>query len=167
MVICATHPTKSSILVEKCTQKKRLKNFGKGGGCGPPKRGGGKFSWKIWLCHAYKLLSTLISKVMYMDLEGILPESQAVHLWVSGSRDQCDGEDDYNVKHRMNIAQARYTSLLHLWTDHCLSITLRLNRLYCTAVCLTFSHAAEAKDMTETAKKINGFNSRCLHIINE
>ena len=144
MVICATHPTKSSILVEKCTQKKRLKNFGKGGGCGPPKRGGGKFSWKIWLCHAYKLLSTLISKVMYMDLEGILPESQAVHLWVSGSRDQCDGEDDYNVKHRMNIAQARYKSLLHLWTDHCLFITLRLNRLYCTAVCLTFSHAAEA-----------------------
>ena len=82
-----------------------------------------------------------------------------------GSQQQCDGEDDSDVKHRMDIAQARFTSLFHLWADHRLSIPLRL-RLYCTAVCSTFSHASEAWDMTETVmKKINGFNSRCLHFI--
>ena len=65
----------------------------------------------------------------------------------------------------MDIAQARFTSLFHIWDDHRLSILLRL-RLYCAAVCSTFSHASEAWDLTESVvKNINGFNSRCLHTI--
>ena len=39
-------------------------------------------------------------------------------------------------------------------------------RLYASAVCSTFTHACESWDMTPVVcKKINGFNSRCLHII--
>ena len=39
-------------------------------------------------------------------------------------------------------------------------------RLYRTAVCSTFTHACEAWDLTENVTKmINGFNSRCLHVI--
>ena len=39
-------------------------------------------------------------------------------------------------------------------------------RLYRTAVCSTFTHACEALDLNENVKKmINGFNSRCIHVI--
>ena len=39
------------------------------------------------LCHAYKLLSTVISKRMYVDLEEILPDSQAGFRQARGTRD--------------------------------------------------------------------------------
>ena len=82
-----------------------------------------------------------------------------------GSQQQCDGEDDADVHHRMNLATTTFSSLSHIWPDHRLPIALKL-RLYCAAICSTFSHACEAWDLTETVvKNINGFNSRCLHII--
>ena len=82
-----------------------------------------------------------------------------------GSKQQSDGEDVSDVKHRMDIAQATFTSLSHIWSDHRLPIALRL-RLYGAAICSTFTHACEAWDQTDVVtKKINGFNSRCLHVI--
>ena len=82
-----------------------------------------------------------------------------------GSQQQSDGEDDIDVKHRMDIAQATFASLSHIWPDHRLPLALRL-RLYSAAICSTFSHACEAWDLTDAViKKINGFNSRCLHVI--
>ena len=38
-----------------------------------------------------------------------------------GSRLQCDGDDQVDVRHRMDIAQAVFGSLSHLWADHSLS----------------------------------------------
>ena len=82
-----------------------------------------------------------------------------------GSQQQSDGEDNSDIKHRMNIAQATFTSLSHIWPDHRLPLQLKI-RLYVAAVCSTFSHACEAWDLTSTVvKTINGFNSRCLHVI--
>ena len=84
-----------------------------------------------------------------------------------GSQQQSDGEDNSDIKHRMNIAQATFTSLSHIWPDHRLPLQLKI-RLYVAAVCSTFSHACEAWDLTSTVvKTINGFNSRCLHVITE
>ena len=82
-----------------------------------------------------------------------------------GSQQQCDGEDDADVHHRMNLATTTFSSLSHIWPDRRLPIALKL-RLYCAAICSTFSHACEAWDLTDTVvKNINGFNSRCLHVI--
>ena len=82
-----------------------------------------------------------------------------------GSRLQCDGDEKADVQHRMNIAQSTFGSLFHVWNDNRLPLSMKL-RLYLTAVCFTFTHACEAWDMTEdVSRMINGFNSRCLHII--
>ena len=82
-----------------------------------------------------------------------------------GSRLQCDGDDEADVKYRMNIAQTVFRTLSHIWNDHRLSMNMKI-RLYRTAVCSTFTHACEAWDLNENVKKmINGFNSRCLHVI--
>ena len=35
-----------------------------------------------------------------------------------GSRMQCDGDDRADVKYRMDIAQARFSSSHHIWKDH-------------------------------------------------
>ena len=75
-----------------------------------------------------------------------------------------DGDDVTDMQHRMNIAQARFSGLFHIWRDHRLPIAKKL-RLYICAFS-TFTHACEAWDLTERVKKsINGFNSRCLHNI--
>jgi hypothetical protein len=67
----------------------------------------------------------------------------------------------------MHIAQARFSSLFHLWDDHRLPTSMKL-RLYKTAVCSTFTHACEAWDMSQgVVKMINGFNSRCLHRVTD
>jgi len=82
-----------------------------------------------------------------------------------GSDIQCDGEDMADVKHRMNIAQAAFTSMSHIWKDHRLPLSMKLG-FYIIAVCSTFTHACEAWSLTEKVRKsINGFNSRCLHVI--
>ena len=76
-----------------------------------------------------------------------------------------DGDDETDVKHRMDIAQSVFSGLFHIWRDHRLPVEMKL-RLYICAVCSTFTHASEAWDLTGRVKKrINGFNSRCLHII--
>ena len=78
---------------------------------------------------------------------------------------QCDGDDKADVEHRLNIAQSTFSSLSHIWSDHRLSTTMKI-RLYQTAVCSTLTHACEAWNLTDEVKrKINGFNSRCLHVI--
>ena len=51
-----------------------------------------------------------------------------------GSRLQCDGDDQVDVRHRMDIAQAVFGSLSRLWTDHRLSREMKL-RLYFNSLC--------------------------------
>ena len=80
-----------------------------------------------------------------------------------GSRLQCDGDDQVDVRHRMDIAQTAFGSLSHLWTDHRLSRETKL-RLYKLSVCSTLTHCCTAWALTRTlTRMINGFNSRCLH----
>ena len=75
-----------------------------------------------------------------------------------GSRLQCDGDDRVDVRHRMDIAQAVFGSLIHLWTDHRLSRETKL-RLYKLSVCTAWA-------LTRTVTRmVNGFNSRSLHVI--
>ena len=82
-----------------------------------------------------------------------------------GSRLQGDGDDEADVRYRMDIAQAAFASLSHIWTDHRLSRNLKL-RLYILCVCSTVTHSCEAWSLTKAVSRIlNGFNSRCLHII--
>ena len=82
-----------------------------------------------------------------------------------GSRLQCDGDDLVDVRHRMDIAQAAFGSLSHLWTDHRLSPETKL-RLYRLSVCSSLTHCCTAWALTRTVRRmINGFNSRCLHVI--
>ena len=56
-----------------------------------------------------------------------------------GSRLQCDGDDEADVRYRMDIAQATFASLSHLWMDHRLSRNMKL-RLYNLCVCSTLTH---------------------------
>ena len=93
-------------------------------------------------------------------------EIENVHSFVYlGSKQQCDGEERADVNHRMSIAQAEFSSLSRLWQDHRLPTSMKL-RLYRTAVCFSLTHASEAWSLTEAIRKsINGFNSRCLHVI--
>ena len=82
-----------------------------------------------------------------------------------GARMQCDGTDDADVRYCMAIAQTTFGSLSSIWTDHRLSRALKL-RTYQLAVCSTLTHASEAWTLTEPVmRSVNGFNSRCLHII--
>ena len=89
-----------------------------------------------------------------------------VHSFVYlGGKAQCDGDNMADVQHRMNIAQAAFSSLSKLWNDHRLPLSMKI-RMYSTAVCSTLTHACESWDLTpDVAKSIIGFNSRCLHII--
>ena len=82
-----------------------------------------------------------------------------------GSRLQCDGDDEADVRYRMDIAQAAFASLSHLWMDHRLSRNIKL-RLYNLCVCSTLTHSCEAWNLTKAVSRIlNGFYSRCLHVI--
>ena len=70
-----------------------------------------------------------------------------------------------DARHRMDIAQAACGSLSHLWTDHRLSRETKL-RLYRLSVCSSLTHCCTAGALTRTVRRmINGFNSRCLHVI--
>ena len=60
-----------------------------------------------------------------------------------GARLQSDGADEADVLHRMAIAQATFSSLSNVWSDHRLSRNLKL-RTYSLAVCSTLTHASEA-----------------------
>ena len=84
-----------------------------------------------------------------------------------GSRLEGDGDDEADVRYRMDIAQAAFASLSHLWTDHRLSRNLKLtSRLYNLCVCSTLTHSCEAWNLMKAVSRIlNGFNSRCLHVV--
>ena len=65
----------------------------------------------------------------------------------------------------MAIAQTTFGSLSNIWADHRLSRALKL-RTYQLAVCSTLTHSSVAWTLTATVmRSINGFNSRCLHVI--
>ena len=82
-----------------------------------------------------------------------------------GSCFQADGDDMADVKHRINIAQAVFNGLHHLWRDSRLPISMKM-RLYQASVCSSLTHACEAWDLTDTVlRTLNGFNSRCLSVI--
>ena len=82
-----------------------------------------------------------------------------------GSKFCCDGDAKEDVKYRMDIAQSVFSSFSHVWKDHRVPTSIKL-RLYQSAVCSTLTHACEAWDLTVRIKKmINGFNSRCLHVL--
>ena len=103
------------------------------------------------------------------ELPHVTIEGQALENVYSfeylGSRVQCDGDDMADVEYRLNIAQSVFSSLSNIWTDHRLSQHMKI-RLYQTAVCPTLTHACEAWTMTnQVSRKVNGFNSRCLHVI--
>ena len=102
-----------------------------------------------------------LAKVSIGDdiLENVLPFEYL------GSRLQCDGDDLVDVRHRVDIAQAAFGSLSHIWTDHRLSRETKL-RLYRLSVCSSLTHCCTAWALTRTVRRmINGFNSRCLHVI--
>ena len=70
-----------------------------------------------------------------------------------------------DVRHRMDIAQAVFGLLSRLWTDHRLSRETKL-RLYKLSVCSSLAHCGTARALTrQVTRRINGFNSRCLHVI--
>ena len=78
-----------------------------------------------------------------------------------------DGDDATEVKHRIDIAQAAFTDLSNIWSDHRLPVSMKL-RLYQLSVCSTLKHACESWTLTDKVKaNINGFNSRCLHVITD
>ena len=60
-----------------------------------------------------------------------------------GSRLQCDEDDQVDVRHRTDIAQAAFRSLSRLWTDHRLSRETKL-RLYKLFVCSSLTHCCTA-----------------------
>ena len=57
-----------------------------------------------------------------------------------GSRLQCGGDDEADVRYCMDIAQAAFASLSHLWMHHRLSRNMKL-RLYNLCVCSTLQFA--------------------------
>ena len=60
-----------------------------------------------------------------------------------GSRRQCNEDDQVDVRHRIDIAQAAFRSLSRLWTDHRLSRETKL-RLYKLSVCSSLTHCCTA-----------------------
>ena len=93
------------------------------------------------------------------------PLENVLHFEYLGSRLQCDGSDEADVRHRLEIAQSAFSSLNHLWADHRLSRTMKL-RLYRVCVCSSLTHCCEAWTLNRTViRSINGFNSRCLHVM--
>ena len=104
------------------------------------------------------------NKLEHVEIEGQQLDNVYSFEYL-GSRMQCDGDDRADVKYRMDIAQARFSSLHHIWKDHRLRRAMKI-RLYKSSVCSTLSHACEAWDLTDDVKRLlNGFNSRCLHTI--
>jgi hypothetical protein len=74
------------------------------------------------------------------------------------------GDAVTEVKHRIDIAQAEFGALWSFWQDCRLPVSMKL-RMYRLAVCWTLIHASEAWSLTEEIRKVNSFNSRCLHVI--
>ena len=90
---------------------------------------------------------------------------KADRLKTSTTATQADGDCMVDVKHRMDIAQAAFNELRTIWSDHILSLLIKL-RLYRLAVCSTLKNGCEAWKLTPKVKRVlNGFNCRCLNRI--
>ena len=116
-----------------------------------------------------KAVKTAKRRVAEAALDKVYVGNEALdnvlHFEYLGSQLQGDGEDEADVCHRMDVAQAAFGSLSHLWSDHRLSRATKL-RLYRISVCSTLTHSCEAWTLTRrVTRMVNGFNSRCLHVI--
>ena len=79
-----------------------------------------------------------------------------------GSMLQCDGDDQVDVRHRMDIAQAAFGSLSQLWTDHRLSRETKL-QLYKLSVCSSLTYCSTAWALTRTMiRMINSGRARLI-----
>ena len=113
--------------------------------------------------------STLAEKAVQLSKRKAL-EAERSRVTVNGNdieniHSSGDGDEEAGVKHRMEISQAGFNGLYHLWKDMRLPLSMKL-RLYIACVCSSFTHACEAWTLPDTVlRKINGFNSRCLHVI--
>ena len=65
-----------------------------------------------------------------------------------GSRLQGDGDDEADVRYRMDIAQEAFASLSHLWMDQRLSRNMKL-RLYILCGYSTLTHSCEGWNLTK------------------
>ena len=109
-----------------------------------------------------KAVKTAKRRVAEAALDNVYVGNEALD---NVSQLQGDGEDEADVRHRMDVAQAAFGSLSHLWSDHRLSRATKL-RLYRISVCSTLTHSCEAWTLTRTVvRMINRCNSRCLHAI--
>ena len=82
-----------------------------------------------------------------------------------GCRVSGDGDESADVNFRMAIAQERFNSLYNIWHDHRVPRALKI-ALYVASVCSTFTHGCDTWTLKPPiVRKINGFNSRCLHNI--
>ena len=75
---------------------------------------------------------------------------------------QGNGEDEADVRHRMDVAQSAFGSPRHLWSDHRMSRATN-SRLFHLSVCSKLTHSCEAWLLTRTVVRV--INSRCLHAI--
>ena len=84
-------------------------------------------------------------------------EIENVHSFVYlGAKQQGDGNEEVDVKHRWEITQAVFNGLYHLWKDMRLPLSMKL-RLYIACVCSSFTHACEPWTLADTVlRKING-----------
>ena len=66
----------------------------------------------------------------------------------------------------MALARARFGKMHHIWSSNILSMEVKL-QLYSCAVVSVLVYGSEAWTLTAgLTKALNGWNSRCLHIIN-
>ena len=114
-----------------------------------------------------KAVKTAKRRVVEAALDRVYLGNEALDNEYLGSQLQADGEDEADARHRMDVAQAAFGSLSHLWSDHRLSRATKL-RLFRLSVCSTLTHSFEGWSLTRTVVcTINGFrpNSRCLHAV--
>ena len=114
-----------------------------------------------------KAVKTAKRRVVEAALDNVYVGNEALDNEYLGSQLQGDGEDEADARHRMDVAQAAFGSLSHLWSDHRLSRATKL-RLFRLSVCSTLTHSFEGWSLTRTVvRTINGVrpNSRCLHAV--
>jgi hypothetical protein len=85
--------------------------------------------------------------------------------WYLGFVFQADGGWRHAVDVRMALARARFGKMHHIWSSNILSMEVKL-QLYSCAVVSVLVYGSEAWTLTAgLTKALNGWNSRCLHII--
>ena len=93
------------------------------------------------------------------------PIENAYSFECLGSRMKCDEDDKADVRYRIEIAQATFSSLSRIWKDRRLSQNMRI-WLYSSSICHTLTHACEAWDLIEDVQKfIRGFLQQPVHAL--